>query len=144
MGKKLIIKGADFSANGILGNRIVTPSTYARKGAVLSSSSVVTGWDYRPFAVYLMPVTVGKQYKVKGYGNTTTMAWGLTAGHAADGITDGLTPDRNYWGFPSQTTSLQEMTIDAVYEYLAFTVKISTDVTHDDLQQYVEVIEINE
>lgn len=144
MGKKLIIKGADFSANGILGNRIITPVNYARKGVILSSSSVVTGWDYRPFAVYLMQVTVGKKYTIKGYGSTSTMAWGLTAEHAADGITDELTPDKNYYGFPTQSIALSELTITATEEYLAFTVKISTDVTHDDLQQYVEVIEVNE
>lgn len=147
MGKSLIILGADFSVNGMKGDTDVTPSDYWVRGYNCASKAISTS-GASTYAIFKVPVQVGKIYRIYVNGGHYQNIWGITAEKAEAEFTAELTPDISYGTFPDPAVSggvtYKDVTIDT-YPYMIFSARVTSQGSEtEDLKADVKVIELVE
>lgn len=142
MGKKLIIKGADFSINGIESDKNVTPSNYWVKGYSLASRITTSGAE--PYAIFKVAVSIGKTYRIYACANHNQHMWEISA-EAAENFSTDITPAVNIT-FPDPTEGIvtyKDVTISK-NPYLIFASKVCSDRTKLDVEDLLPLVKVYE
>lgn len=144
MGKKLIIKGADFSINGIESDKNVTPSNYWAKG-YSTATKVISTSGAAQFAIFKVAVSIGKTYRIYACASHYQNIWEISA-EAAENFSIDITPAVPIGSFPDPTEGIvtyKDVTISK-NPYLIFTSKVCSDKTKLDVEDLLPLVKVYE